>query len=75
MEFHWKGQLLPKKEFRAIIGALRSLSKSIYDAPGYGYTDEEGNDWLPVDFILEPSEMEEDAQIINDFLKSLHKGE
>lgn len=53
---------------------MQQIGKAIYQPCLGGYT-ENGRDYYAVDFICTPNEIKELAEILNDFVKSMHKEE
>lgn len=74
MEFHWRKGCLPAEEWKTIACCMREIGQAIYQPYLGGYT-ENGKDYYAVDFLFTPDEIRERAKILNDFVKSLYKGE
>ena len=72
MKFHWHKGCLPAEEWKTIAVCMQQIGEAIYQPYLGGYT-ENGRDYYAVDFICTPNEIKELAEILNDFVKSMHE--
>lgn len=69
--FHFKKGCLPRKEWGEVIGACKVIGEAVWDAPSGGFTDN-GVDYVPVDLMREPEEVEEALCTVIAFFRQVY---
>lgn len=65
---------LARKDFVRIVGACKDIGNIVWDAPTSGFT-RDGIDYIPVDIMREPEDIEDALRTVLTFLRTLRGGE
>lgn len=69
--FPFRNGCLSRKDWGNVVGACKVIGESVWDAPSHGFT-EDGMDYIPVDLMREPEEVEEALCTVIAFFRQVY---
>lgn len=69
--FPFREGCLPRKDWGEVIGACKVIREAVWDTPSGGFTDN-GVDYVPVDLMREPEEVEEALCTVIAFFRQVY---